>query len=129
MLQVFRNTILAGALAVASCAPLFGGGKRAIRDTSNSDIHIRVANRNWSDVTVYALVGSSRMRLGTVISMSEQIFVLPRAVSASTGELRLLIDPIGTWRGYMTEAIMAFPGQVIELNVENNLGLTNWAVW
>lgn len=93
------------------------------------EVVVRVKNFNWSDVTVYLLNGTVRTRLGMVTSMGEAMFRLPAGLLASSSNVRLILDPIGSTVTFTTEPIFVQPGQTVEMNVENYLPLTNWAVW
>lgn len=90
---------------------------------------VRVENFNWNDVTVFVVQNGVRTRLGTVTSMSTGSFRLPSQVLASTGSVRLLADPIGSSRGYMTEPILVRAGSQVAFNVQNSLTLSSVAVW
>lgn len=90
---------------------------------------VRVENFNWNDVTVYVVQNGVRTRLGTITSMSTGSFRLPAQVLASTGNVRLLADPIGSSRGYMTEPILVRAGSQVSFNVQNSLSLSSVAVW
>ncbi len=114
-------------LGPGACAPGLGGGSAA--PTPTSEVLFQVNNHNWSDVTVYLMSGGARTRLGMVTSMNQRIFKVPGGLLTTTADIRLLLDPIGSTRGYLTEPIMVSPGQTVEMNVENNLRLTSWAVW
>ncbi len=93
------------------------------------EVILQVKNFNWSDVTVYMLRGGVRTRLGMVTSMGEALFRLPGAMFASSPNVRLILDPIGSPLAFTTDPIYAQPGQFVQMNVENYLPLTNWAVW
>ena len=84
---------------------------------------VTVQNDNWLDVVVYVVNGSARARVGTVSGLSRATFRVQGGV-ISTSSARLLIDPIGTSRGYLTEAINVMPGQRIELRVGSQLSLS-----
>lgn len=92
-------------------------------------ITLVVRNNNWLDVAIYALHSGGRIRLGTVTSMTSARFTLPRALEASSGPLRLQVDPIGARWTYTSEAVTASPGQSIEWRLENNIHLSSLSVW
>jgi len=84
---------------------------------------VTVQNDNWLDVVVYVVNGSARARIGTVGGLSRATFRVKGGLM-STSPARLLIDPIGTSRGYLTDAITVMPGQQIELRVGSQLSLS-----
>ncbi|HEX6940279.1 MAG TPA: hypothetical protein VF158_12770 [Longimicrobiales bacterium] len=115
-------------LGVGGCAPALGGGDGAVPPGAR-EVLFQVRNNNWSDVTVYLLNGGTRLRLGMVTSMSEELFRVPGGLVSTTADVRLLLDPLGSAQGFVTEPILVQPGQTVQMNVENHLPLTNWAVW
>lgn len=90
---------------------------------------IRVANNNWSDVTVYVLRAGNRVRLGTVTSMGASVFRMPDTLLRSSGSVQLVVDPIGSRHVFVTPSIQFFPGQEIEFQVENHLPTSSVSVW
>ena len=126
---------VAAVLTLGACASS-GGGAGAVparidgpRGVEASAPTIKVDNRNWADVVVYAMRGGSRVRLGMVTSMSTQTFRVPRSLLTGSDNLRLLVDPIGSSQGYVSEAILVRPGQQIAFNVQNHLSMSSVAVW
>ena len=89
---------------------------------------VSVQNDNWLDVVIYAVNGSSKFRLGSVTGVSSGTFRLASGISPS-GSVRLLVDPIGAPKGYLTDAITVSPGQRIELRVGSPLNMSTVAVW
>lgn len=86
---------------------------------------VRVVNHNWMDVTVYAVAGSYRLRLGTVVTSNSAVFDLPTSLVERSGRLRLLVDPIGTNRRHMTGPILVNAGDRIDLDVKNHLAVSS----
>ncbi len=89
---------------------------------------VRVANYNWLDVNVYAVQGGTRVRLGSVTSMSNGTFQLPARFLQQSSPVRLLVDPIGSTEGHMTEGIMVQSGQQISFSVQNALQFSSISV-
>ncbi|HEX7049949.1 MAG TPA: hypothetical protein VF188_07015 [Longimicrobiales bacterium] len=125
----YRLTKLPGALLAATilagCAGTFGSAPPA----TEREIRIRVTNNNWTDATVYLVRNGARTRLGTVTSMNRVLLSVPPAIFSGGSSIRLLIDLIGSSASFLTESILVAPGQVIDFTVENNLHLSNYAVW
>ncbi|HET7232696.1 MAG TPA: hypothetical protein VFJ16_21980 [Longimicrobium sp.] len=89
---------------------------------------VRVSNFNWMDVNVYAVQGGTRVRLGTVTSMSNGTFQLPSRFLQQSSSVRLLVDPIGSTEGYMTDGILVHGGQQISFSVQNSLQFSSFSV-
>ncbi|MFL5384556.1 MAG: hypothetical protein ACJ8GN_18700 [Longimicrobiaceae bacterium] len=87
---------------------------------------VKVSNYNWMDVVVYAVQGSTRVRLGQVTSMNTTSFRLPiQMVQNNTQTVRLLVDPIGSTEGWQTEGISIHAGQQVQFNVQNALSFSS----
>lgn len=124
--------VLAGAWGVSAC----GSGAGTADETAQpaprgDDTVVEVTNHNWSDVTVYVLREGTdtRVRLGTVTSMTTSRFEVPPTVVPRGGSIRLQADPVGSSRGHTTHPIPVSPGQRVEWQVENNLNLSSVSVW
>ncbi len=96
-------------------------------DQQVQDVGLHVANHNWSDIVVFAVRGSSRMRLGDVTTGTQADFVVPRNMVIG-GSLTVLLHPIGGPRDFSTGPILVAPGQEVDLRIENSLVQTNWSV-
>lgn len=113
---------MAGALLgwVACTAP----GRHLAAPAARPASYVRVRNVNWTDVTVFAVRGATRIRLGFVTSLTEASFLIP-AASMPDNTLRLLIDPIGSDAEFLTDGITLAPGQRVELTVMPSLRMSN----
>ena len=80
------------------------------------------------DVTVFSVRGATRSRIGFVNALGSATFPLPDA-SIPDHTLRLLIDPVGSDRVFLTGGIAVTPGQRVEVNVMPSLTMSNVAVW
>jgi len=131
ILTTMRLALRASAFALltvgaAGCASSKGSASGAY--AGGQSVQVKVRNDYWLDVVIYMVNGGARVRLGSVGGVSGQTLrVPPGALSASS--IRLLIDPIGSSRGYTTEAITLAPGQQIELKVGSPLSLSTIAVY
>jgi hypothetical protein len=119
---MIRKLIAAGivvvlGLAGTSCASAPQGS------TSPEDTTIRVENNNSLLVDVQVLSGGRDYRLGQVETADTDTFDLPRTVSAF--DVKVLIDPIGSPEAYVSDQITFAPGDVIYVEVENDLDLTS----
>ncbi len=110
--------------SAAAAATASGGESRSGRAPI-----VRVENRNWADVVVYAVRSGRKQRLGMVTSMSMSRFRIPEAMVVGTGDLQLLVDPIGSSNGYLSAPVQVGPGQDIAFNVQNYLPMSTISVW
>ncbi|MBW3534699.1 MAG: hypothetical protein KY453_05700 [Gemmatimonadetes bacterium] len=91
-------------------------------------VQVEVTNNNWMDMTVHAVRGGTRVRLGTVTTGSSQRFDLPRSLNARAGDLHLVADPIGSQRMHQSRPIMVEPGGLVRWSLENHLALSSFSV-
>jgi hypothetical protein len=89
---------------------------------------VQVTNNNWSDMVIYVIRSTMRVRLGMVNSMNTTTFQLPASVSGPTTTVRLEANPIGSPQPYLTPAVNVWPGQQIELTIQNHLAVSSVAV-
>ncbi len=85
-----------------------------------ADVVVVVENRNWQDVTVYALRGGARVRLGTVTTYHTETFVMKSEMTRSV-EFRLLADPIGSLETYQSDPVRIEPGDQIRWTLTADL--------
>lgn len=91
-------------------------------------IEVEVTNNNWMDMTVYAMRGSARFRLGTVTTGETRRFDLPRVMNVNAGEMRLMADPVGSQREYQSQPVIVEPGTRVRWSLENHLALSSFSV-
>lgn len=113
--------------AAPSLGACFRGRPQGV--TIDDTITIEVENRNYLDVVIYALQGSSRIRIGQVTGTSHNSFdVSLRKISTGGGDVRFLADPVGSSRTWTTETLHLAGGQVVELYVESDVGRSTLSV-
>ncbi|HEU0079279.1 MAG TPA: hypothetical protein VFQ76_16610 [Longimicrobiaceae bacterium] len=134
------RSVLATAVAVLSvvlggaCAPAASGGAASLppelsRSGTGAPPTVRVTNNNWSNMTVYAVRGTTRFRLGMVTSMQTEVFRLPASLTGGAGGVRLLADPIGGSEQFLTPAVFVTRGEEVKLELENQLQVSSVSVW
>jgi len=97
----------------------FGAQRQALRP-----IQIHVQNNNFLDVTVYARTGGVNLRLGNVTGKSSGRLTLdPRRVNLSSG-LQLRVDPIGSTRTFLSQAVFPDRDAVVVLEVGSQLEMS-----
>ena len=86
---------------------------------------LHVQNHNTLDMRVFLLRDGQRQKIGTVPSMTGQIFEVSAAELGGALELRLLADPIGSQDSFSTQPIPIQPGAIIEWQVEKDIRLSS----
>lgn len=121
--------VLAIGVTTAGCAPAGNSYRSTPSPEGRKATTVAVENNNWATMTVYAMRGASRHRLGMVTSMNKARFRIPSSLMAGGQELRLMADPIGSSQVYVTEAIQVRPGERVELTLQNHLAISSVSVW
>lgn len=107
----FRVPLLAVLLVLlASCASM--GSRESSREARST---VQVENRSFSDVVVYALRSSQRIRLGLVPAVSTRTFTVPRSLVG--GPVRFQADPIGSNRRSVSHEISVRAGDEVQMVV------------
>lgn len=129
-MRTTRTLCAALALALsAACASAAGpSGSGAPGQGLHEDVEIRVTNRNWSSMTVYAVAGGIRRRIGDVSPMRTATLRVPRAALEPGGTLRLAADPLGDDAIFVTGPIQVRAGQMVQFDVERMLPTSTFAV-
>jgi hypothetical protein len=120
-------------MAVLTAVALGGCGSAAQNaDTSEvsarSPIMVRVTNLHHQDVVVYATDGGQRVRLGMVITGKTELFTAPSTFIYGTG-LQVQVHPIGGGGDYLSDRVMASPGEEVVLNVAPVIDQTYYSVY
>ena len=134
--KLMSTAILAGALTAMSPGSLWAQATDNA-PTNNAAVEnplaerkshaaLVVQNYNWSDVHLYLVRGSRRTSLGFMTSLGKREFKLPSW--ATQPGVQILVHLIGGG-SYLTPAVNAYPGDVVELVVENNLALSSTVVF
>jgi hypothetical protein len=118
-----RLTVLVGTLLLVTACGARRGPDRAAAD----DFSVVVENQNYLDVVVFAFRDLSSTRLGSVSGLSSATLRIPGHLVV-LGEIRLLVDPIGSPVAYLTDEIMVSPGDVITLRVASVVRMSSWSV-
>ncbi len=114
-----RRAILV--LAVCSVAACSNRGRPQSEPEPRAESALRVENQNFLDVTVYALRGGQRVRLGVVPGLSSQVFFLPPNLVSLGTELQLLADPIGSNATAVSQTIYVRPGDVVQFIIPSRI--------
>ncbi|MDE0083860.1 MAG: hypothetical protein OXT72_14555 [Gammaproteobacteria bacterium] len=105
--------------------PFATSRSRAPRD---GPVEVRVENNAYLDMHIYVVYGPGQQRsLGMVTGLSRRTLVIPAQVIQTLSGIQLLADPIGTDRGFLSQPILAYPGQRVRFTIQNLLSLsTAW---
>ena len=90
---------------------------------------VQVENNNWLDVHVYLVRDGEPMSLGVVTGPGEDRLTLPMSATLPGSDVRILVLTIGGNGVYESPSLQVNPGDVVDLNVENDLALSSVSVW
>jgi hypothetical protein len=121
-------TALAMSLVVGACG-VADSGARSAPAPRMERATVHVTNNNWSDVRIFAVYQGQRVRLGTVTSMGSQVLRIPQTMVRAAGNIRLLVDPIGSNDTFVSEPLHIRPGQQVEFTVQNHIAISTVSVW
>jgi hypothetical protein len=91
-------------------------------------VALRVTNSNWSDVRIYVVRGTMRLRLGTVTTNSTMDFTIPADFLSGAGNVTLVADPVAGRGPWTTSLPAVSAGDEFELVVENFLQYSHLVV-
>jgi hypothetical protein len=101
-------------LLVGSCGP------RTSADPSNPpppETTVEVRNQKLVDMTVFALNGGRRIRLGLVPAVSTRTFTVPPNLIFEMATLRFLADPVGSNAQQVSEELLVHPGDQLTVTL------------
>jgi hypothetical protein len=109
----FRSSQVLALVLITAC----GGRSRDSGANPETTAMLQVENRGFTDMTVYALSGGQRVRLGMATGNSTKSFPIPSYLLRGAGPLRFLADPIGSNRTPVSEEMTVRPGDIVTLTI------------
>ena len=107
-------------LSFVTLVPVLGGcgHSKAVTDVAiEQPTTLLVDNQAFTDMTIYVLEGSRRVRLGMAGGHAETRFTIPKYLVRSITSLRFLADPIGSDRTPVSDEIQVNPGDQVVLRI------------
>ena len=89
------------------------------------DVTAHITNNNWSDMKIHLLVGSRRVRLGTVGSMEGRTVKIPQVFVVPGTRLRLQAQWLASRGTVTTHGMVTGPGDEIRWTVEPRLAFSS----
>lgn len=106
-----RSIALALFLSLLACGTMSRGSGQS------EPTAVRVDNQGFTDMTVYALRSSQRIRLGLVPGLTVRTFEVPPGLVSGLTTLRFVADPIGSTRPSVSEEITVAPGDTVMMTI------------
>lgn len=78
---------------------------------------LQVENQGFSDMVIYVVTGTQRVRLGLATGNSTKSFPIPNYLIRGAGTLRFLADPVGGDSTPVSEEITVQPGDIVNLTI------------
>jgi hypothetical protein len=101
-------------LLLTSCGPRTSADPSAPPPPETT---VEVRNQKLVDMTVYALNGGRRIRLGLVPAVSTRTFTVPPTFVFEMATLRFLADPVGSNAQQFSEELLVHPGDQVSLTL------------
>jgi hypothetical protein len=127
MRHLHRYVRLASVAALGLGCAIGTGAAPARLDSG--PVEVRVENRSWSDAAIYLMSNGLVQRIGLATAAGTTTLWVPARLLSPSSDIRILSAPIGSNRSHATDALLVRPGQLIELTLDNGLGLSSWGVW
>lgn len=102
-------------VALVACAPA-----ATVPRSGDLGASVEVENQAFLDVNVYAVRSGQRIRLGTVTGHSTRTLALPKHLVGSGATVRFLADFIGSDRAPISEEVVIWPGDTVELIIPSS---------
>lgn len=83
---------------------------------------VRVENRAWTQMTIYAVAGGQRVRLGSVTGNQTAVLRIPSGIIGFGRSLTFIADPLGSDRTSSSFEIFVRPGEEITLVIPAQAG-------
>lgn len=116
MMRLLRPILGSLLLALAASSSACRTASRA-NDEHQPRSSVSVENREFVDMTIYAIRSGQRFRLGVASGHETMVLVIPDYLVKAGNELQFLCDPIGATRDQFSERITVFPGDQLVLIV------------
>ena len=101
------------ALAIAGCARATPG---TAAGPASAGATLIVDNQATFEMTIYALRGAQRVRLGQARALQSTTLSIPPDL-VSGFALRFIADPIGSSRTPISQEITVWPGDTVEIRI------------
>ena len=125
--KLMSTAILAGALTAISAGPLWAQAtdnaptENAIAERE-PHAELVVQNNNWLDAHLYVVRGGMKTSLGFMTALAKRKFELRSRIVPPGDDVQILVHLIGGG-SFLTTAIDVYPGDVVDLVIQNNLAL------
>lgn len=83
---------------------------------------VRVENQAWTEMTIYAVAGGQRVRLGSVTGNQTAVLSIPSSIIGFGRSLTFVADPLGSDRTSNSFEIFVRPGEEITLVIPAQAG-------
>ena len=119
-----RRALIGALVLFAACVPKARNG---LAPAPSPAVYVSVDNQNWLDVSIYALRGTIRTRIGEVSGNGNAQLKIPAGVIVA-GQVRLMADAIGSSERFVTDMITVDPDQRVQLMVAPAMRMSSYAV-
>jgi hypothetical protein len=115
------------ALTLTACAPAWQEEYTGFNAPASRESSLLVRNNYASEIHIYAVLGSTRSRIGSVTAGGSAEFHIPRQL-LDRPELQLQADPVGPDPAFTFPAFQFRPGLTVHLTVEASLPTSSYSI-
>ena len=119
--RISRRHVIAAFVALLASTTVLGA---CVRNNQEDDAaeptpptYLKVENRAFLDMTMYAIRSSQRIRLGIATGNTTTKILIPQSLLSGTGVLQFLASPIGGNRSPVSQEISVTPGDEVTLTI------------
>lgn len=118
--------LVAALLGVTACGIGRGSDDGQPRPNyRDNPVTLEVENRSWATMHVYVVSGGQWESLGQVTSQTTESYELSSSMVATSDEIRLAADPVGSTRAYLSDPVLVRPGDRVSWTLQNNLSMSS----
>ena len=117
----------AGMVLLLAGSGLASGRETEVSGRASPAATVSVTNHSGLDVDIFAVLGSSRVRLGTVVASRTASFQIP-SENLGAGSLRIAAEAVGTRDPYLSQALTVADGDRIIVTIGARLAQSSTRV-
>lgn len=129
----WRRSVLTLFVAVAAGACAAGATRTAPADLGDESpgigpIVLAADNRNASPVTIYAVRGTIRQRIGSVAGGSQAELLIPSSLTNDRAGVMVQVVPLAGSERYLSELLTPAKGDRVALTIQPRLSTSSVAI-
>jgi hypothetical protein len=113
------RSLMFGACLALAC--LVGcKGQPSQQPAPSGEAQLSVKNQAFSDMVIYVVQSSRRVRLGEARGLSTTLLTIPSSLVSPAGMLQFVASPIGSSQVSASQQLSVRPGDIVEITIPPN---------